>query len=62
MSNFSMFPYEQKVQILIGRKYDIYAELAIQRQRDTKPEDFQEYFDYVEQCKIEAREDESNGG
>lgn len=55
MNDLSMFPYEQRVQILVGRKYDVYAELAIQRQRDTKPEDFKEYFDYVEQCKREAQ-------
>lgn len=47
--------YEEKVVSLIRAKYSIDEELAIQRQRDTKPEEFQAYFDYCEECKKEAR-------
>jgi len=47
--------YEQKVIELIRQKYSIDEELAIQRQKDTKPDEFQQYFDYCEQCKTEAK-------
>lgn len=39
----------------IRAKYDVDQELAIQRQRDTKPQEFAEYFAYVESCKAEAK-------
>ena len=48
--------YDQLVSDLIRAKYTIDQEIAINRQRDTKPEEFQEYFDFCEQCKIKARE------
>lgn len=44
----------------IRERYTIDQELAILRQRDTKPEEFSEYNSYVEQCKAEAKE-EVNG-
>lgn len=49
--------YEEKVIELIRQKYDINQELAIQRQRDTKPEEFQEYFNYCEECKAKVKEE-----
>lgn len=39
----------------IREKYDINQELAILRQKDTKPEEFAQYFDYIEKCKSEAK-------
>lgn len=39
----------------IRARYDVDQELAIQRQRDTKPQEFAEYFEYVESCKAEAK-------
>ena len=39
----------------IRKKYSISAELAILRQRDTKPEEFAEYNAYAEACKAEAK-------
>lgn len=39
----------------IRARYDLDQELAIQRQRDTKPQEFAEYFAYVESCKAEAK-------
>lgn len=48
--------YEEKVIELIRQKYDINQELAIQRQRDTKPEEFQKYFEYCEFCKKQIKE------
>ena len=47
--------YPETVDGLIRRKYSQSDELAIQRQRDTKPEKFQEYYDYCEECKKEAK-------
>ena len=47
--------YENKVVALIRQKYNINQELAILRQRDTKPLEYQEYYDYVEQCKKQVK-------
>jgi hypothetical protein len=49
--------YEALIISKIRKKYSINQELAILRQRDSKPEEYQEYFDYVEQCKKEAKEE-----
>ncbi len=38
----------------VRERYSIADELAIQRQRDTKPEAFDEYFAYCEECKRKA--------
>lgn len=47
--------YENKVVALIRKKYNINQELAILRQRDAKPLEYQEYYDYVEQCKEQVK-------
>lgn len=47
--------YEERVVSLIRGKYSVDEELAIQRQRDTKPEEFREYFEYCEACKKQAQ-------
>ena len=47
--------YENKVVALIRQKYNVNQELAILRQRDTKPIEYQEYYDYVEQCKEQVK-------
>lgn len=47
--------YEERVEQLIREKYSINQELAIQRQRDTKPSEFDEYFAYCEECKSIAK-------
>lgn len=47
--------YETLVVNKIRQRYSINQELAILRQRDIKPEEYQEYFNYVEQCKEEAK-------
>lgn len=36
-------------------KYSLSEELSIQRQRNEKPEEFQRYYDYMEQCKAEVK-------
>lgn len=48
--------YDQLVADLIRERYTVDQEIAINRQRDTKPEEFQAYFDYCEQCKQKANE------
>lgn len=47
--------YAERVNLLVRERYSIADELAIQRQRDEKPEEFQEYYNYVEDCKERAK-------
>ena len=47
--------YPQLVENKIRTKYSMSAELAILRQRDTKPEEFAEYNAFCEQCKTQAK-------
>lgn len=47
--------YRNLVEQLIREKYDFAEELAIQRQRDEKPEEFQRYYEDCEAAKAEAR-------
>lgn len=49
-------PYEQKVVSLIREKYTIDEELSIQRQKESKPDEFEAYFNYCEACKLKAKE------
>lgn len=48
--------YEEKVESKIREKYSLNDELAILRQRDTKQQEFKEYFEYVEKCKRLVKE------
>ena len=48
-------PYEQRVVNRIREVYSIDDELAILRQRDSKPYEFAEYNAFVEQIKAEER-------
>lgn len=47
--------YEDRVVELLRKKYSLNQELAILRQRDEKPEEYQAYHDYAEQCKATAK-------
>ena len=47
--------YETTIIRKIRKRYTLNQELAILRQRDTKPEEFAEYNAYVEQCKAEVK-------
>ena len=47
--------YEELVVQKIRERYTIDDELAILRQRETKPDEFAEYNDFCEQCKAEAK-------
>ena len=51
------FVYEQRIVLRIREKYSVDDELAILRQRDTKPDEFAAYNDFVERVKCEEREE-----
>lgn len=48
--------YGTIVAAMIREKYTIDEELAIQRQRDEKAEEFRVYFEYCEECKTIAKQ------
>ena len=50
-----ILPYEQRVVNRIREIYSVDDELAILRQRDTKPEEFEQYNAFVEKIKEEER-------
>ena len=47
--------YGSMVEKKIRRQYSLSAELAILRQRDSKPTEYATYNAYVEQCKVEVK-------
>lgn len=49
--------YDELVESKIRVKYSLSQELAILRQRDSKPTEYQEYYAYCEQCKTEAKQE-----
>ena len=49
--------YPQLVEKKIRTKYSVSAELAILRQRNSKPEEFAEYNAFCELCKSEAKKE-----
>ena len=55
--NEDYFPltYEQRIVNRIRERYSVDDELAILRQRDSKPDEFAAYNEYVEQIKVEER-------
>lgn len=52
--------YEEKVEQLIRAKYSVSDELAILRQRDSKVEEFQAYYEFCEECKVKAKANEDS--
>lgn len=52
--------YKEEVIQRIRQRYSVDDELAILRQRETKPDEYREYFDYVEQIKKEIKDAQSN--
>ena len=52
---YSALPYKVIVKRLISEKYSIDDEVAIQRQKENKPKEFEEYYDFVENCKTIAK-------
>ena len=55
-ANMPIILYEQRIVNRIRERYSIDDELAILRQRDSKPDEFNTYNEYVEQIKAEERE------
>ena len=49
--------YEERVNSAIRERYTVSQEFAILRQRDEKPEEFKEYYNYCEACKAKAKEE-----
>lgn len=47
--------YKQMVEAFIRERYTVSDELAILRQRDTKPEEFEAYNAFCEECKARAK-------
>ncbi len=47
--------YEELVASMVREKYTVSQELSILRQQSKKPTEFEEYSDYVEKCKAEAK-------
>jgi hypothetical protein len=48
---------KERIVSTIREKYSVDDELAILRQRDSKPEEFKEYFDFVESIKAEITDE-----
>ena len=40
-----------QIEKMIEKKYSPRQEIAIIRQKDAKPDEYREYYEYVEQCK-----------
>lgn len=49
--------YDAMIVRKIRTKYTVNQELAIIRQKDTKPQEFAEYNSFVERCKIEIKKE-----
>lgn len=52
--------YEKTVEMNIREKYSLSQEIAILRQRDSKPEEYAEYNAYCEECKAQAKNELAN--
>ena len=50
-----IYSYEQLVEKYIREKYTVSQEFAILRQREEKPEEFNDYYRYAESCKARAK-------
>lgn len=50
-----LLPYKDRVIARIRQKYSLDDEIAIIRQRDTKPLEFEEYNSFAEQVKAEEK-------
>lgn len=51
--------YKESIISAIREKYSVDDELAILRQRDSKPEEFEEYFAFVEDIKQSLKDEEA---
>ena len=55
-NKFNQMSYEELVVLYIRERYSIDEELAIQRQKETKPDEWEAYFAYCEECKKKAKQ------
>ena len=46
---------DKETERLIAERYSVKQELAILRQKETKPEEFAEFFAFAEECKAKAK-------
>ena len=53
---YNQFTYKEYIIKKIRERYSIDDEIAILRQKDSKFTEYQEYFQYVEQCKSKAKQ------
>lgn len=51
-----LLTYEQRIVLRIREKYSVDDELAILRQRDSKPDEFSAYNEFVEKIKAEEKQ------
>lgn len=51
------YEYKELTEKYIRQRYSISEEFAVLRQRDMKPDDFKQYYDYCEECKAKAKEE-----
>lgn len=51
MNNDETLSYDEAVNLKIRERYSESQEFAILRQRNEKPDEFEEYYAYCEQCK-----------
>lgn len=54
-AKYNEISYEETVVALIRERYSLDDELAIHRQKDTKPDEWQEYNAFCEECKAKAK-------
>lgn len=52
--------YKATIDKLIRQRYSVSDEIAILRQRDSKPEEYAEYNAYCEECKAQAKSELAN--
>ena len=48
--------YDAEVERLIALRYSYGKEIEVNRERDTRPEQFAVYLEYVEECKRQAKD------
>ena len=61
MPKYTHDEYVKKVRELIAERYTIEDEIAIFRQKDTKPDEYIEHNKYCEECKLKAKEEMTYG-
>ena len=58
--HWQSIPYDDAVDAEIRKRYSVSQEFAILRQRDEKPEEYDAYYAYCEECKAFVKAKKSN--